>query len=148
MTTPPMKTPRRRPPGFPDSSPRLPDGVVARPVQTAEPPAAVAADVEPAAPARPSLAVAAAPQPAPRAKRKRAAPEVARDPYAGAPSRQVNTRLLEPLHSRYMQLVRELEDDGYKTSFTEVLHALLDDGPTTADEARELVRAWRRRREP
>lgn len=147
MTTPPMKTPRRRPPGFPDASQRLPDGVVARPAQTAEAPAAAAED-EPAAPARPSLAVAAAPRPAPKAKRKRAAPEAPRDPYAGAASRQVNTRLLEPLHTRYMQLVRELDDDGYKTSFTEVLHALLDDGPTTADEARELVRAWRRRREP
>jgi hypothetical protein len=47
-----------------------------------------------------------------------------------------------------MQLVRELGDDGYPTSFTEILHALLDEGPTTADEAREAVRAWRRRREP
>jgi hypothetical protein len=73
---------------------------------------------------------------------------VPRDPYAGAASRQVNTRLLEPLHARYMQLVRELGDNGYQTSFTELLHALLDDGPATADEARERVRAWRRRREP
>jgi len=73
---------------------------------------------------------------------------VPRDPYAGVASRQVNTRLLEPLHARYMRLVRELGDDDYQTSFTELLHALLDDGPTTADEARERVRAWRRRREP
>jgi hypothetical protein len=62
-------------------------------------------------------------------------------PYAGAGSRQVNTRLLEPLRSRYTQLVRELGDDGYPASFTEILHALLDDGPATADEAREVTAA-------
>lgn len=103
-----------------------------RPPGFADPPDTPPPPIE----ARPPLAVAPV------------APERARDPYAGAASRQVNTRLLEPLHTRYMQVVRELEDDGYKTSFTELLHALLDTGPTTADEARELVRAWRRRREP
>lgn len=79
-----------------------------------------------------------------------AAPEhgPARDPYADAPSRQFNTRLLEPLHARYVQLVRELEAEGYRTTMTELLHALLDAGPTGTDEARELVRAWRRKREP
>jgi hypothetical protein len=96
---------------------------------------------------RPALAVAATPPAAPKGKHTRPS-QTPRDPYAGAASRQVNTRLLEPLHARYMQLVRELGDDGYQTSFTELLHALLDDGPVTADEARERVRAWRRRREP
>jgi hypothetical protein len=144
MTEPPMKTPRRRPPGFADPSQRLPDGVVARPTPTAPP----AAQLEPASTPRPALAVAATPPAQPKAKRKPAGSEVPRDPYAGVASRQVNTRLLEPLHARYMRLVRELGDDGYQTSFTELLHALLDDGPTTADEARERVRAWRRRREP
>lgn len=57
-------------------------------------------------------------------------------------------RLLEPLHARYMQLVRDLDDDGYRTSLTEVTHALLDAGPTHPDEVRQLVRAWRRCREP
>lgn len=114
-----MKTPRRRPPGFPA------DAVVARPAivePAAAPPAA-----RPASPARSS---------------------VPRDPYAGAGTRQVNTRLLEPLHTRYVLLVRELDDEGYRTSLTEILHALLEEGPATADEARELVRRWRRRREP
>ena len=144
MTDPPMKTPRRRPPGFADPPQRLPDGVVARPAATSP----SAAQPEPAATPRPALAVAASPPALPKGKRKRAVSEVPRDPYAGAASRQVNTRLLEPLHARYMQLVRELGDDGYQTSFTELLHALLEDGPVTADEARESVRAWRRRREP
>jgi len=140
-----MKTPRRRPPGFADPSERLPDGVVARSPPTANP----RTEVEQTPTPRPALAVAASSRPQePKSTAKRAAPEVPRDPYAGAASRQVNARLLEPLHRRYMQLVRELGDDGYQTPFTEVLHALLDDGPTTADEARELVRAWRRRREP
>jgi hypothetical protein len=144
MTDPPMKTPRRRPPGFADPSQRLPDGVIARPAHTPDP----TADVEQPPTSRPALAVATTLPAPPKSKPRRATPEVPRDPYAGAGSRQVNTRLLEPLHSRYMQLVRELSDDGYPTSFTEILHALLDDGPATADEAREVVRAWRRRREP
>jgi hypothetical protein len=145
MTDPPMKTPRRRPPGFADPSQRLPDGVIARPAHAAE---EATADVEQPPPSPPALAVAATPPAQPKSKPRRPTPEVPRDPYAGAASRQVNTRLLEPLHSRYMQLVRELGDEGYPTSFTEILHALLDDGPTTADDAREIVRAWRRRREP
>jgi hypothetical protein len=145
MTDPPMKTPRRRPPGFPDPSQRLPDGVVARPAETA----GLASAPEPTPTPTPrTLTVATTPPAQPKGKRKAGVSEVLRDPYTGASSRQVNTRLLEPLHARYMRLVRELADDDYQTSFTELLHAMLDDGPTTADEARELVRAWRRRREP
>jgi hypothetical protein len=123
MTGAPMKTPTRRPPGFPAA-----DAVVARPA------------VEPAAdPAATDAATAQTPPAAGRAPR---------DPYAGAGTKQVNTRLLEPLHTRYVQLVRQLEDEGYRTSLTELLHALMEEGPATPDDARELVRRWRRRREP
>jgi hypothetical protein len=66
--------------------------------------------------------------------------------YAGAATRQFNARLLEPLHRRYMRLVRDLADEGYETSMTELVHALLHDGPTTTTEARARVRAWRQLR--
>lgn len=124
MTGAPMKTPQRRPPGFPAA-----EAVVARP-----------AAVEPAG---------AGPGPAPPARPAPPIPASApRDPYAGAGTKQVNTRLLEPLHTRFVLLVRQLDDEGYRTSLTEILHALLEEGPDTPDEARELVRRWRRRREP
>jgi hypothetical protein len=71
-----------------------------------------------------------------------------RDPYAGAGTVQLNVRLLAPLRDRYAAQARELTDEGYKTSVTEILHALLDAGPTTAAETRDLLRAYRRRREP
>jgi hypothetical protein len=64
----------------------------------------------------------------------------------GAATRQFNTRLLEPLHQRYMRLVRDLADEGYDTSMTELVHALLHEGPTTAAQARAKVRAWRQLR--
>lgn len=121
MTQPPMKAShRRRPPGFTE---------------------APAAHQLPKSDGSPAAGAWVSP-PAPPAQ---AAP--VGDPYAGAAMRQFNTRVLEPLHARYAQLVRELTDEGYP-SVTEVLHALLDVGPTTPDQTRELVRAWRRKREP
>lgn len=68
------------------------------------------------------------------------------NPYVGAGTRQFNTRLLEPLHRRYMRLVRDLADEGYTTSMTELLHALLHDGPPSTAEARDKIRAWRQLR--
>lgn len=136
MTTPPMKTPRRRPPGFAETRP-LADGVVARP--------AVAGAASASRETRTRETRSPVVMPAPAVDNDGGA---MRDPYAGAATRQVNMRLFEPLHSRYMRLVRDLADDGYRTSLTEVMHAMLDTGPATRDEVRELVRAWRRRREP
>lgn len=156
MTQRPMKTRRRRPPGFaaleaPEAAP-TPQHDAAPP---ADPPPAAHEPVE--HPAESHRHASAAGQPSPEPQRRRperpsAAPydqaDQARDPYAGAPSRQYNTRLLEPLHARYVQLVRDLEDEGYRTTMTELVHALLDAGPQTPAEARELVRGWRRKREP
>ncbi len=70
-------------------------------------------------------------------------PSAAPNPYEGAPSRQFNTRLLVPLHERYARLVRALKDEGFETTTTEVVHALLDEGPRGTDQARALVRRWR-----
>ena len=55
-----------------------------------------------------------------------------------------NVRLLAPLHERYARLVRRLADEGFKTTSTEIVHALLYEGPDDPDAARELVRRWRR----
>jgi hypothetical protein len=63
--------------------------------------------------------------------------------YAGAGTTSLNVRLLVPLHARYRRLVRELEDEGYRTSSTELFHALLHFGPEGTGEARELLRRWR-----
>lgn len=65
------------------------------------------------------------------------------NPYAGAGTTSLNVRILVPLHDRYRRLVRELEDEGYKSSATEIFHALLHFGPSGTDEARELLRSWR-----
>jgi hypothetical protein len=52
------------------------------------------------------------------------------------------------LLQRYQGLVRDLQDEGYDTSLAELTHALLHPRPQTADEARELIRAWRRAMDP
>jgi hypothetical protein len=64
-----------------------------------------------------------------------------------AGTRQLNLRLLLPLHERYRRLVRECDDVGIDTSMTEVIHALLYGGPTDLDGTRQLIRAWRRARD-
>jgi hypothetical protein len=147
-----MRTPRSRPPGFAATHTReTSPGVVAR-----ETSATAASDADlaegqdarngaarrPASPAR--LTAAHQQEPKPPAARNPPAPQ--NNPYAGAATRQFNTRLLEPLHRRYMRLVRDLADDGYETSMTELVHALLHEGPTTTTEARDRVRAWRQLR--
>ena len=72
------------------------------------------------------------------------APAAGSDPYEGAPVRQFNTRLLDPLHRRYSRLVRDLANEDFDTSMTEIVHALLHEGPSTPEQARELVRRFRR----
>lgn len=66
----------------------------------------------------------------------------------GAATRQLNVRLLEPLDTRYRGLLRELADDGYPTTMTELLHALLYAGPADPPAARQLIHRWRRALEP
>jgi hypothetical protein len=68
---------------------------------------------------------------------------VSGNPYAGTRSRQFNVRLLDPLKERYERLRRELGDQGIDTSVTEMLHALMHEGPESADEARALLQRWR-----
>ena len=82
-----------------------------------------------------------------------AAPPAARPAPVGvadrsAGSKPLNVRILIPLLQRYQQLVRELNDAGYRTSLAELIHALMHPGPSTPDEARALIRDWRRATDP
>ncbi len=65
------------------------------------------------------------------------------NPYTGAGTTSLTVRVVVPLHARYRRLVRDLEDEGYRTSSTELFHALLHFGPKDTDEARDLLRRWR-----
>lgn len=63
-----------------------------------------------------------------------------------ASTRLVNFRIPVDLHDRYRALVREAEDRHprlRKQSLTELLIALLEEGPQTADEVAELIRRKR-----
>jgi hypothetical protein len=58
----------------------------------------------------------------------------------------VNFRIPVDLHDRYRQLVREAEQQHprlRRPSLTELVIALLEEGPGTADEAAELIRRKR-----
>jgi hypothetical protein len=63
--------------------------------------------------------------------------------YRDAPVRQLNIRLAEPLHQRYRRLLRDLDDAGTPSTWTELVHALLHDGPADAETARKLLDRWR-----
>jgi len=65
-----------------------------------------------------------------------------------AGTRQINVRVLAPLLVHYKTLLRDLDDDGFETSLTELMHALLYAGPRTPDQARRAVRQWRRVLDP
>ncbi len=67
-------------------------------------------------------------------------------PRVGA--KQLNVRVLIPLHERYRRLLRELDDQGFDTSMSELVQALLHGGPVDADDAKRIVRAWRRALDP
>jgi len=62
--------------------------------------------------------------------------------------KQLTLRLPVALHRRYRRLVRDLEDEGVDSSMTELVHALLHEGPATTSDARALVARWRRARVP
>ena len=53
-----------------------------------------------------------------------------------AGTRPLSVRVLVPLLTRYKRLVRDLDDEGFETTLTEVVHALLLAGPDTPAEAR------------
>lgn len=61
-------------------------------------------------------------------------------------TRLVNFRIPADLHDRFRALVREAEDRHprlRKQSLTELVIALLEEGPQTADEVAELIRRKR-----
>jgi hypothetical protein len=85
-------------------------------------------------------------EPAPRNRAPRTAAKTSRapsSPYAGARARHFNIRLMDPLRDRYNGLVRELSDQGVDTNVSELMHALMAEGPQQADEARALLQRWR-----
>jgi hypothetical protein len=63
---------------------------------------------------------------------------------AHTPRRVLTVRLMRPLIVHDHDLVRELERDGYATSVTELIHALMHAGPATKAQARAVLRDWRR----
>ena len=77
------------------------------------------------------------------------APQAEPAPRADAPlsrragTRQLNLRLLLAVHERYRRLLRDCEEADFETSLTELVHALLYEGPKEPGEARQLVRRWR-----
>jgi len=63
-----------------------------------------------------------------------------------ASTRLVNFRIPVDLHDRFRGLVREAEIDHPRVrrpSLTELMIALLEEGPQTADEVAELIRRKR-----
>jgi hypothetical protein len=153
MSAPSIRTPRSRPPGFATTrTDETSRGVVARETPTtpaSETDSETSENGRAETPRRPAArpprqpTTNRAPTESPVASKPPASDESA---YAGAATRQFNTRLLQPLHRRYMRLVRDLADEGYETSMTELVHALLHEGPTTTAEARARIRAWRQLR--
>lgn len=91
----------------------------------------------------------AAAAPAPDRVDEPAGPQAERggDPYAGSPKIAVNMRATKQLWDHLGALTRELEGEGLRTSRTEMTEALWHfEAPEDADEARELVRRYRRAR--
>jgi predicted nucleic acid-binding protein len=58
-------------------------------------------------------------------------------------TRQLNVRVRVDLHDRYRALLRALEDAGVETSMSELVHALLEQGPRDVDAAIDVLRRWR-----
>ncbi len=59
-------------------------------------------------------------------------------------TRQLNVRVRVDLYDRYRVLLRALEDAGVETSMSELVHALLEQGPRDVDVAMDVLRQWRR----
>ncbi len=91
-----------------------------------------------------------------QASTAQATPNGARAGWSGARERQpaadyastrlVNFRIPVDLHDRFRALVREVEDEHPRLrhpSLTELVIALLEEGPQTAGEAAELIRRKR-----
>ena len=78
------------------------------------------------------------------ADRRRVRSDVAAADYAA--TRLVNFRIPVDLHDRYRRLVREAEQRHprlRRPSLTELVIALLEEGPATPDEVAELIRRKR-----
>jgi hypothetical protein len=65
----------------------------------------------------------------------------------GRKTSQLNFYTFEPLRRHVARLAFELQQDGLRTSQSELFNALLALGPADADAARQLLRAYRSRTE-
>ena len=149
----PMGPVRRRIPGMTSqpSTPDPPPSITASPRPVAEvAPEAPAAAVLPAAPVfdKPAKPAKTRSDRATRADQK---PVIATVPERRpavdyASTRLVNFRIPVDLHDRYRALVQEAESKHprlRRPSLTELVIALLEEGPQTADEVAELIRRKR-----
>jgi len=59
----------------------------------------------------------------------------------------LSVRVSSELYGRYERILRELHLEGVDSSMTEIVGALLFVGPLTADDARPILRAFRRARD-
>jgi hypothetical protein len=154
MTEPEIPSLRRRPiPGMsantaPQLQPSLREtdpGAIA--VAVAAPIEARGATPPASAPARPSRSRRTGPRDGESSSEPASEPLPERRPAVDyATTRLVNFRLPADLHDRYKQLVREAEERHPRLrhpSLTELIIALLEEGPRTADEVAELIRRKR-----
>jgi hypothetical protein len=154
MTEPEIPSLRRRPiPGMsantrPQTAPAMPEtdpGAIA--VAIAAPTEAPASTEPASAPARRRRSRRTGPQDGESSSEPANEPLPERRPAADyATTRLVNFRLPADLHDRYKQLVREAEERHARLrhpSLTELIIALLEEGPATADEVAELIRRKR-----
>jgi len=64
-----------------------------------------------------------------------------------AERRMLSVRVSSELHGRYERILRELDMEGVDSSMTEIVSALLYAGPQTSDDARQILRQYRRARD-
>jgi hypothetical protein len=70
--------------------------------------------------------------------------EAVTNPYAGMRKVQIPVRLFPPLWDRLDEFVRVLRDENLDVDKTALLNAMLHfNGPTSPDDARDLVNRWR-----
>lgn len=67
------------------------------------------------------------------------------DPRAAR--RMLSVRVSSELYGRYERILHDLDVEGVDSSMTEIVSALLFVGPQTSDDARPILRAFRRARD-
>jgi hypothetical protein len=141
-TTKPMSTLRRPMPGMPATTPAEVEATASSEPTPSPPTARNPAASEPFATRSRRREVSTSP--AARPRREGASGRWATADYSS--TRLANFRLPVDLHDRYRDLVRQVEQSHprlRRPSLTEVVIALLEEGPSTPDEVAELIRRRR-----